>query len=119
MILDRYYYSTIAYQGTRGGNMDAIADMMRKAAPEPNVVIILDVPAELGIERIQKRDTATNRFEDVGNLCAVRAAFQALASGKMANLFLVDGTLDQASVHKAILHHILGIVHVVDPHSRP
>src|SRR5262249_15628614 len=69
VILDRYFYSTIAYQGSRGGDIDAITDRVLKSAPEPDIVLLLDVPPEVGLSRIaQGRGDTPNAFETVNNL---------------------------------------------------
>jgi dTMP kinase len=38
VILDRYFYSTIAYQGTRGGDVDKLTAQLVDTTPEPDVV---------------------------------------------------------------------------------
>lgn len=105
VILDRYFYSTIAYQGSRGGNILAITQMMREFAPEPDAVIILDVPEELGVSRIRRRDHKENYFEDIANLRAVREVFLHLA--KINQLTVIDGTASVEIVQRAVLTALL------------
>ncbi|MGE3807126.1 MAG: dTMP kinase, partial [Gemmataceae bacterium] len=100
VILDRYYFSTIAYQGSRGADADAIAQSMRSIAPEPDATIILDVPAEVGFQRIAQRDGTANCFENLENLQAVRVAFLSLARNGV--LIVIDGTPLKLIVHRII-----------------
>src|SRR5262245_17040505 len=50
VILDRYLYSTIAYQGSRGGDVSQIAPKVLADAREPDIVLLLDVSPAIGIE---------------------------------------------------------------------
>lgn len=57
VLTDRYYYSTIAYQGyARGLDIDKIKVMNSYATEEiiPDLVLIFDVPVETGLERAKK-----------------------------------------------------------------
>jgi dTMP kinase len=103
VILDRYYYSTIAYQGSHGGDVEAIETIMRGVAPEPDAVIILDVAPEIGLARIEQgRGEIPNAFETPLSLRAARCLFQGLAKDH-ENISVIDGTQDAASVHRNIV----------------
>jgi dTMP kinase len=104
VILDRYFYSTIAYQGARGGDAESIKKEMRVIAPEPDVVLILDVPAELGVMRIGQRDGVANHFEDIDNLRAVRKIFLGMTG---PNISIIDGSPSVQHVQQAILSNLL------------
>jgi len=103
VILDRYLYSTIAYQGSRGGDIDAITEHVLKSAPEPDIVLLLDVPPEVGLSRIAKgRRETPNAFETISNLEAARSAFLHLAK-KLPNIVVIDGRPNAQVVRQAIL----------------
>jgi len=70
VILDRYYFSTMAYQGARGFDVDEIRRTNEAFAPQPDLVIILEIPIETALERIGARDGAGNHFEQKDNLTA-------------------------------------------------
>ena len=56
VICDRFVDSSLVYQGfARGIGMDEVAQINQFATEnlEPNITLYLDVPAEIGIERIQ------------------------------------------------------------------
>src|SRR5262249_28957347 len=103
VILDRYFYSTIAYQGSHGGDVSALDADMHRIAPEPDLVLLLDVPPEVGLARIEDgRGETPNAFETVTSLRDARYVFRGLAT-RHANIVVIDGTQDIQSVH----HHIL------------
>jgi dTMP kinase len=107
VILDRYLYSTVAYQGTRGGMLDSLMHRMLQIAPEPDVVILLDVPAEVGIKRVsQGRGESPNAFETIDNLAAVRKGFLDLAR-KYSRIELINGTQSIEAVHKQIVQRLI------------
>src|SRR5262245_58321171 len=107
VILDRYFYSTIAYQGTTGGDVDALAAQMFDISLEPDVVVLIDVPHEIGLARIEHaRGDKPKPFENLENLERVRAVFQHLATTHR-NVVLVDGTPPIEEVRKTILAKLL------------
>lgn len=75
VILDRYYYSTLAYQGARGIPLEKIKKLHQKFALQPDIVFILDVPVSLGLRRIKNRPIIYRLFEDKEYLKKVRKIF--------------------------------------------
>lgn len=107
VILDRYFYSTIAYQGSQGQNADAIAAQMVNLALAPDAVFLIDVPPEVGVARIRNgRRETPNAFEDVAHLRLVHSGFRELAK-KMPNIHIIDGTQDIESVRRAIMRVLI------------
>ena len=64
VISDRYYDSSIAYQGQRKGiNKAEIYDLISKLdLPTPDITFLLDLPVELGLKRAKNR-ASLDRFE--------------------------------------------------------
>ena len=107
VVLDRYFYSTIAYQGSRGCAIKEIESMMLESAPEPDAVLLLDVPPEIGVLRIaQGRGEVPNAFEGRGNLQGVRAVFIELAKSH-PNITMIDGSSTICHVRATILRTLL------------
>jgi dTMP kinase len=79
VILDRYYWSTAAYQGARGIDPQVILATNRSFAPVPDLVILLDLPVAEGLQRIRARGDAPNQFEDTENLEKARQIFLKVA----------------------------------------
>ena len=63
IICDRYYFSTMAYQGARGLDPAQIRKANEAFAPLPDLVILMEIPPEEGIKRIR-----TCRGEDPNNM---------------------------------------------------
>ena len=103
IVMDRYYYSTIAYQGARGIDIDKIKKMNEKIAPKPDLVIILDVKPEIGIRRIKERGDKPNKFEDLEYLEKVRKIFLEL---KDDNIVIVDANKNIELVKNEVLKAI-------------
>ncbi len=78
VLLDRYYFSSAAYQGARGADPDAILDLNEAFAPLPDLVLLLDLEPELALERVCKRGGGADAFEKLEELREVRRIFLAL-----------------------------------------
>ena len=79
VIVDRYYWSSAAYQGARGADPAALIADHESFAPRPDAVLLLDLPAATGLERIRRRGDIPNAFEDPAALDKARAIFLNLA----------------------------------------
>jgi dTMP kinase len=101
VIMDRYYYSTIAYQGALGLDVDEIRKRNEEIAPKPDMVIILDLDPQKAIQRISKRGKL-DRFEDINYLKKVREIFLS-----MKNAIVIDASVDLDKVRQKILNLIL------------
>jgi len=101
VILDRYFYSTIAYQGARGANVDAVTKGMTGLFPIPHAVFILDIDPAIGIHRISSgRGEQPNHFEDHKNLALARQIFQGMHG---ENIHPLDASLPIDAIHRQIL----------------
>lgn len=97
LILDRYFYSSVAYQGSRLDALDpqlvasgdqaaieaALIQLQRDIylencafAPEADILIYLDLPVDLALERIRARREKLDPFETAGNLERVSRAYK-------------------------------------------
>ena len=105
VILDRYFYSTIAYQGARGANVDEITAKILEDTPVPDKTFILDLEPSIALRRIQEgRKENPNEFEEEANLIAVRALFKAMTFKEIA---FVDSTVPARALTKAILDNLI------------
>lgn len=96
LILDRFFYSTIAYQGARGGNVERLTEQMLALAPTPDVVLLLDVASAIALPRIANgRGETPNFFEQPETLERVRGIFLDLAQ-RLPNICAIDaaGSID-------------------------
>jgi dTMP kinase len=99
VILDRYFYSTLAYQGARGISLEKIRRLHKKFAAVPDVVFILDLPVTSGLRRIKDRSVIYRHFEDKDYLKKVRQIFLRL---KDPECLVIDGRPSAREIHKKI-----------------
>ncbi len=102
VILDRYYFSTISYQGASGACKEELKTSMEELALIPDISFIVDVPLEVSKERILVRDGFVNHFENISYLAEVRKVYKWLCSVD-ENLLEIDGSLPIDVVHSSIL----------------
>ncbi len=100
VLLDRYYYSTIAYQGARGLDPDEIRRRNEEFAPPADLLLYLSIPAEMAGERIEDgRGAKRDLFEKEEHLRKVKALFDKM---KDPQLVTVDATADPDMVFAGI-----------------
>ncbi|NOX25744.1 MAG: dTMP kinase [Deltaproteobacteria bacterium] len=107
ILTDRYYLSTIAYQGAAG--LDPAIIMQKNAfAPPPDLAVIIDLSPEQAVKRIQQgRGEALNSFEHEDYLAKVAEVFRSM---KMPYIRWVDGTLAVHDVQRQIMAEVQNIL---------
>ena len=101
VILDRYYFSTMAYQGARGIDPTEIRVQNEAFAPRPDILIILDLPVDIALERIGVRDGEANEFEKRESLQFCRDLFLSLKDEPYAQVIDTNTSIEQ--VHAQVL----------------
>jgi dTMP kinase len=108
VIMDRYYLSTIAYQGAIGVDQKKIRTENEAFSPVPDVVYILQAPPGEGIHRIQNgRKEAPDNFEKKDYLARVAKIFDSMTEDYVVR---IDGCDTPDGVHRQIVNHIDGLV---------
>ncbi len=97
VILDRYYFSTMAYQGARGFDPHEIRRINEAFAPIPDLLLILDLDVDTAIERIGVRGDTANEFEQRANLARCREIFLSLKDESFTRVIPVDSPPDEVS----------------------
>jgi len=105
VILDRYYWSTAAYQGARGADVGAVLEFNEQNFPVPDLVLLLDLPVESGQRRIRVRGDQPNAFELAESLEKARQIFLDLPAKSSARSIKVDASRPWRDVSKECLHH--------------
>jgi dTMP kinase len=106
VVCARFADSTLAYQGYgSGASLGALATLATIATEglEPDLTIILDLPAEIGLAR--KSPAESTRFETEFDLAfhrRVRDGFLALASADPGRSVVIDATRSADDVARAI-----------------
>lgn len=98
VILDRYYFSTMAYQGIRGFDPAEIRRKNEAFAPVPDRLIILDLDVDAALERIGSRGDIANEFEKRENLERCRETFLSLRDEPFVKIIPTAGTLDEVTL---------------------
>ncbi len=114
VICDRFTDSTYAYQGDTGGlGRETIARLAEIAlgadSPQPDVTLVLDVAADIGLARAAARGGAENRFESLGVEFhqKLRDSFLQIAKREPARCVVIDAAPPPEIAAAAILSVIL------------
>ena len=108
VILDRYFLSSLAYQGATVSH-DFISAANRYAR-KPDLTLFLYVPAPVALGRVQKRGAKLERYETAQQLAAIEREYMRLV-GTLASVVSIDGTRPIADVAEqcfAAVHQQLG-----------
>lgn len=108
VILDRYFYSTIAYQGIRCGD-DAIDDLEKKVRENvliPDAAYFMEIPPTLAANRIDQRDGEANHFEALDDLIKIDHVFQIIADHDGA-ITRIDGAQSIRAIHEQIMARLI------------
>jgi dTMP kinase len=110
VIMDRYYYSTIAYQGALGFDTEELRDRNEKIAPKPDLLIVLDLPPEKALKRVKKRGEP-NEFEKSEYLRKVREIFLSIPEA-----VVVDADRETEEVKKEVLEKVIEVLERNEKH---
>jgi dTMP kinase len=100
VIMDRYYYSTAAYQGALGLDPELIRVENEEFAPIPDRVLIFLTSPETCLERIESSRDKKSAFEKLDYLNNVQDIFK---SFKGPNISFIDSVGSIAEVHGKVL----------------
>ncbi|MBW2466205.1 MAG: dTMP kinase [Deltaproteobacteria bacterium] len=103
VVCDRYYLSTIAYQGVNGIDPELIMEK-NKDFPVPDLAVILEIDPVQSLYRIRnQRNENPNTFEQEANLRKVAAIF---ASMKHSYIRRINGSDSIENVHQQVLNAV-------------
>jgi dTMP kinase len=97
VILDRYYFSTMAYQGARGFDPAEIRRRNEAFAPQPDLLLILDLSVESAHSRIGARGDTANEFEQRDTLSRCREIFLSLRNEPFACVIDAEPSLNEVT----------------------
>lgn len=104
VVLDRYYFSSMAYQGARGLDTTEIRTKNEAFAPQPDLLLVLDLDVDLALKRIGIRDGEANEFEQRESLQFCRDLFLSLKDEPFTTVIQVDQSIE--AVHSDIMQAI-------------
>jgi dTMP kinase len=129
VLCDRFISATFAYQGAAGLDMKQIRQLGDWAVGQtwPDVTVVLDVPAEVGLARVGRASRVQSRSPSAGQYTIfedavsdamerrplsfhrrVREIFRQLPALYPRPVVLVDGTGSVQEVHRVVLEALAG-----------
>jgi dTMP kinase len=109
VISDRYYYSSLAYQGEATDYEWVKA--MNCSCPEirkPDLCVFIDVSPNVAIERITSDRATTEIFEEVGKLTRIRETFINIFNDlKDDNVVLINGDKNMEDVSDDVFAEVM------------
>ena len=107
VIMDRYYFSTMAYQGALGLDVEGLREANESFAPRPDLTLILDVPPDTSALRIEASRGAADSYEGVEYLAKVRAIFLGFCNG---DVVAVDAGVSEEDLGEEIIAKVLSLI---------
>jgi len=101
VVSDRYVYSSLAYQGAAGLDINWIKQINSMALP-PDLAIYIDAPPEVVVKRMRRRRSVMETLE---NQRRVREVYMQMV--REERLVLVDGNRPASEVARNILAMVL------------
>jgi dTMP kinase len=110
VVSDRSVYSSLAYQGY--GRQQDLVELKRLNnwaidGLWPDLVIYIDVPLEILIERLKKRELDRFEREDSAFFERIDAGFRAMATEDPQRWLIIDGTPPKDELEKIIAAKLL------------
>ena len=112
VICDRYLHSTLAYQAVADGFMRLKKILLKRHALCPDLVLLLDIPAELGSKRKTKQKTPDRHEKDIAYLAKVRKNYLRMAKDNFLSYkyAVVDANAPKGKVFSDIITQIEPII---------
>lgn len=105
VLVDRYYISSMAYQGALGIDPEEIRAANEAFAPKPNLILFFDLPPDTAMQRIRAgRSDTPDMFERLDNLRRVAKLFR---SFQMPNLVRIDATSPEVVIAEQVRREFL------------
>ncbi len=106
LVQDRYYLSAPAYQADDEEQMIAKLREQQAIAPRPDIVALLGLPVEIGLDRLHEVRESPTLFERSKILEAVRQRYLFLAGEGSERIEIVDATQSPAQISDQVLGYL-------------
>lgn len=97
VISDRYFYSSLAYQGSAGLDLQWI-ETINQLALKPDLALFIDVPPDVVLERLRRRKSVMEKLETQRNVYHIYKKF--IEKGELVR---IDGDKPKNEVAKETL----------------
>lgn len=104
VLTDRYYFSTVAYQGAAGHDPAAVLALNESFAPRPDLILLLEAPPAVGVRRVRElRGESLNDFEQEDYLRRVADIFAGFNDPRLRR---IDAVGDIDRVWRQVWHAV-------------
>jgi dTMP kinase len=103
VVCDRFSDATFAYQGAgRGASAQFLTELATRVQRglEPDLTLLLDAPADVGLARISHREHDHFEQEGLAFFERIRDAYLAIAAGAPARVKIIDASLPIEDVRR-------------------
>lgn len=108
VITDRYYYSSVAYQGALGLDPNDILAANEAFAPAPDLVFILEIPAKTALARLARKRKGTRQVsESLSYLKQVATIYASLKGPRFRRVKASRPPLEVRAVILEEIHNVL------------
>jgi len=104
VICTRYYFSSLAYNGNTLQEWELVETLNGKF-PQPDLLIYLDLPVEISLERIKDR-AFKEVYENQAKLTKVRENYHQILANYSGKLLTLDGTKKATEINHSIIKEI-------------
>jgi dTMP kinase len=120
VLMDRYYFSSIAYQGALGLDPEHIRRLNEAFAPVPDLVLLLMIPPAQALARIrQARGRTDDAFEREGHLTKVDRIYRTLMGLKVHSVDASQSIEVVTAVMQQQIQATLSVYLLSSPSSEP
>jgi len=102
LICDRYLHSSLVYQSALGAETRWI-ETLNEPALKPDLTFVLDVEAETGMKRVEKRGKDENIFENLSFQQEVVTRYRDLKDLIENEISVIDGSRNPEDIHEEIV----------------
>jgi dTMP kinase len=109
VVCDRFYDSTMAYQGYgQGADKAFITAQIELLGIVPDLTLVLDAPEAIALARRRLRGGEDDRYERLDSAfhARVRAGFREIAAAAPARCVVVDASGEIENVHTAVMQAV-------------
>jgi len=108
VILDRYYHSTMAYQGAKGIDPKRIEEENESFAPRPDLLFLMDLDVNEAIKRIRDhRGSRLDSFEKREYLMKVLDLYRSFNHSYIRR---IDAKRDKIEIHQEIFNEVKRLI---------
>ena len=102
IVQDRCYLSAPAYQAENEDEMRRMLKEQQKIAPQPDIIFLLDVPADVAVERLRGTGKSPTLFEEAEALENARQRYLSLANDGSKPIVVIDASRSAATVRENV-----------------